>query len=130
MNDETSPLIVGGSQIWFDPRKKVFRYSCLILICLLPFGSYFCYVLPGALEKEIEQDLRISTTQFTVFTSLYSWPNVVLCFVGGYLIDRLFGVSLGAIIFSCLVTTGQLMFAYGAYCDKIWLMDVGRFIFG
>ena len=40
--------------------NKIFRYFCLIPICLVPFGLYFCYVLPGALQKEIERDLRVS----------------------------------------------------------------------
>ena len=113
-----------------DPRRKFYRYFALFFISMLTFGPYFCYVLPGALEKEIERDLSISTTQFTVFTSLYSWPNVVLCFFGGYLIDRVLGIRLGAIIFSCLITFGQILFGYAAYTDNVVLMDVARFIFG
>ncbi|CAF0723161.1 unnamed protein product [Brachionus calyciflorus] len=114
----------------FDPRAKFYRYFSLIFICLLTFGPYFCYVLPGALENEFERDLRISTTQFTIFTSLYSWPNIILCFFGGFLIDRVLGVRLGAILFSCFVTVGQILFAYGAYTRNIWMMYIGRFIFG
>lgn len=142
--DECQPLIRnsindGSSneqkniKIWqktFDPNKKSFRYFSLVFICLLTTGPYFCYVLPGALEKEFEHDLDISTTQFTIFTSLYSWPNIILCFFGGFLIDRVLGVRLGTIIFSCFVTIGQLMFAIGAYTKSIWLMYIGRFIFG
>ena len=115
---------------FFDPIKKFYRYFSLIFICLLTFGPYFCYVLPGALENEFERDLKISTTQFTLFTSLYSWPNIILCFFGGFLIDRLLGVRLGAILFSCFVTIGQILFAYGAYTKNIWMMYIGRFVFG
>ncbi|XP_076824533.1 lysosomal dipeptide transporter MFSD1-like [Clavelina lepadiformis] len=60
----------------------------------------------------------------------YSWPNVVLCFFGGFLLDRVFGVRLGSIIFSVFVLIGQLIYALGATVEKLWLMDVGRFIFG
>lgn len=49
---------------------------------------------------------------------------------GGYLIDRVFGIRLGAIVFSTLVLAGQIVFALGALYNKVWLMDVGRFIFG
>jgi MFS family permease len=87
-------------------------------------------VLPGALQDHFEKDLKISTSKFTLFISLYSWPNVVLCFFGGFLIDNLLGIQMGAIVFSCLVTVGQILFGYGAYCNKVWLMMVGRFIFG
>jgi MFS family permease len=114
----------------FDPRKKPFRYFSLIFICLLTFGPYFCYVLPGALERELERDLKITTTQFTLFASLYSWPNVILCFFGGFLIDRVLGIKWGAAIFSCIVSLGQILFALGAYVDQVWLMYIGRFVFG
>jgi len=46
---------------------------------------------------------------------MYSWPNVILCFFGGFLIDRVFGVRWGAIIFSAIVTVGQVMFTYIKY---------------
>lgn len=37
---------------------------------------------------------------------------------------------MGAIVFSSFVLSGQIVFAIGAYVNKVWLMDVGRFIFG
>jgi hypothetical protein len=136
-NEETSPLLLKNEsndqnsiKSLFDPRKTFYRYFSLIFICLLTFGAYFCYVLPGALEDRFESDLKISTSKFTLFISLYSWPNVFLCFFGGFLIDNLMGVRLGAVLFSSFVTFGQILFSYGAYVNKIWLMDVGRFIFG
>jgi hypothetical protein len=137
-DDENTPLLNATNiqdeqrktEGFFDPKGKPYRYFGLIFICMLTFGPYFCYVLPGALEKEIERDLKITTTEFTVFTSLYSWPNVVLCFFGGYLIDRVLGMRFGAILFSCLITFGQILFGYGAYCNKTIMMDIGRFVFG
>jgi len=45
--------------------------------------------------------------------SRYSWPNVVLCFFGGYLLDRVFGIRLGSILFCLLILVGQLIFALG-----------------
>ena len=113
-----------------NPRKFFYRYFALIFMCLLSFGSYFCYDNPAALQDNFKKDLKISTATFTAFYSWYSWPNVVLCFLGGYLIDRVFGIRFGAILFSCLVFAGQLVFAFGALWNKIWLMDAGRFIFG
>jgi hypothetical protein len=51
-------------------------------------GSYFCYDNPGALQAEIKADMDITTADFANLYAWYSWPNVVLCFVGGYLLDR------------------------------------------
>jgi hypothetical protein len=77
--------------------------------CLLYFlGSYFCYDNPAALQDNMTRDLKISVGKFMGFYSWYSWPNVILCFFGGFLIDRVFGVRIGAVIFSLFVTVGQV----------------------
>ena len=95
----------------------------LIHLCLFPLlpGSYFCYDNPAALQDNMIRDLKISESQFMGFYSWYSWPNVILCFFGGFLIDRVFGVRWGAIIFSLFVTVGQVCFVY-IICIK--LMEV------
>ncbi|XP_054284429.1 major facilitator superfamily domain-containing protein 1-like [Macrosteles quadrilineatus] len=106
------------------------RFFALFLMCLLGFGSYFCYDNPGAIQNKFTEDMGLSTAEFTLLYSVYSWPNVVLCFVGGFLIDRVFGVRLGTVLYAFIVVIGQLVFAYGAYANSFALMLVGRFIFG
>ena len=76
---------------------------------LLCAGSYYVYDNPAALQDVMISELTINTGQFAMFYSLYSWPNVILCFIGGFLIDRVFGVRWGAIIFGGIVTVGQVM---------------------
>lgn len=93
-------------------------------------GSYFCYDNPGALQDNFKTDLNMSTSKFVLLYSIYSWPNVILCFVGGFLLDRVFGIRWGTIIFMSLTLVGQMIFALGAYIDAFWLMMVGRFVFG
>ncbi|BFZ06095.1 hypothetical protein BsWGS_09134 [Bradybaena similaris] len=114
-----------------NPRSCLHRYfPVLVLICFLSFGSYFCYDNPAALQDTMIRSLNIDEGQFMAFYSFYSWPNVVLCMFGGYLIDRFFGVRLGAIIFGLFVTAGQFVFALGALFNMYALMCAGRFIFG
>ncbi|KAI3389307.1 hypothetical protein SNEBB_002889 [Seison nebaliae] len=112
------------------PSRSFYRYFALFFMCFLSFGSYYCYDNPAALQDIMKKALAIDTVAFSQFYAWYSWPNVILCFFGGYLIDRVFGIRLGAIIFSCMVLTGQLIFATGAYTNKLWLMYAARFIFG
>ncbi|ELT99040.1 hypothetical protein CAPTEDRAFT_162862 [Capitella teleta] len=119
-----------GATAACDPMRPYHRYCVLFVMCFLSFGSYFCYDNPAALQDRIENDLKINTSEFMQLYSFYSWPNVVLCFFGGFLIDRVFGIRLGAIIFSTFVVVGQLLFAAGAYTGSLWLMCAGRFIFG
>lgn len=102
----------------------------LFLICTLGFGNYFCYDSPSALEGPIEDALSVHTSQFTSLYALYSWPNVIMCFFGGQLIDKVLGVRLGAIVFLVLLLIGQLLFSFGAFTTQFWMMQVGRFVYG
>lgn len=113
-----------------DPRTSLHRYFALFFMCFLSFGSYFCYDNPAALQDHLRQDLVLTSTQFMSFYSWYSWPNVVLSLFGGFLMDRLIGIRLGAVLFALFVFAGQLVFATGAYLNHFWLMDAGRFVFG
>lgn len=129
-SEEEEELTGCGATLCCNPRRMLHRYLILIIMCFLSFGSYFCYDNPAALQDTMIKDLKISESTFMGFYSWYSWPNVILCFFGGFLIDKTFGVRLGAIIFSMFVTVGQVVFALGALVNHVWLMDVGRFIFG
>lgn len=129
--DETTSQTPGRQQNGCcDPLNRYYRYLVLIFICGMGFGSYFAYDSPAALEQDIEREMDVSTAQFASLYSWYSWPNVILCFFGGFLIDRVFGVRWGAIIFSTIILIGQLILSFGAFVNAFWLMDVGRFVFG
>ena len=95
-----------------DPRSFCHRLIALILMCLLGFGSYFCFDNPGALQKEIKDAMDISTYQFSQLYAWYSWPNVVLPIVGGYLMDSVFGIRLGTVLFAFFIILGNVF--------KIW----------
>ncbi|KAH3812738.1 major facilitator superfamily domain-containing protein 1-like [Dreissena polymorpha] len=129
--DEPEVELAGcGATLPCNPKRGLHRYLILIIMCFLSFGSYFCYDNPAALQDNMTRDLSISVSQFMGFYAWYSWPNVILCFFGGFLIDRVMGVRLGAVIFSLFVTAGQVVFALGSFANKYWLMCAGRFIFG
>ncbi|KAL5475426.1 hypothetical protein EMCRGX_G025241 [Ephydatia muelleri] len=113
-----------------DPRGWPCAILVLVLICLLSFGSYYCYDNPVALQNIIINVMKVDFTRYNLLYSLYSWPNVILALVGGLLMDRVFGVRLGTVIFSALICLGQLIFALGAFFDRYWLMLAGRFVFG
>ncbi|KAF7990761.1 hypothetical protein HCN44_000566 [Aphidius gifuensis] len=112
------------------PTGKPWRFTGLALMCFLGFGSYFCYDNPGALLNHMLSDLGISYTQYSLLLSIYSFPNILLCFVGGFLLDSVFGIRLGTIIYMALAMIGQIIFAFGAFVNIFWLMLLGRFIFG
>ncbi|KAG9348315.1 hypothetical protein JZ751_002050 [Albula glossodonta] len=113
-----------------DPSRLPHRIVVLIFMCFLGFGSYFCYDNPAALQTQVLQDMNLNTSKFMQLYAWYSWPNVILCFLGGFLLDRVFGIRLGTVIFSLFVCAGQVIFAMGALLNAFWLMEVGRFVFG
>ncbi|XP_051253457.1 major facilitator superfamily domain-containing protein 1 isoform X2 [Dicentrarchus labrax] len=121
-----------GRPMWAicDPSHLLHRVVVLLFMCFLGFGSYFCYDNPAALQTQVIQDLNLNTAKFMQLYAWYSWPNVVLCFFGGFLLDRVFGIRLGTIIFSLFVCVGQVIFAAGALVNHFWLMEAGRFVFG
>uniref|UniRef100_A0A671LIM3 Lysosomal dipeptide transporter MFSD1 n=1 Tax=Sinocyclocheilus anshuiensis TaxID=1608454 RepID=A0A671LIM3_9TELE len=113
-----------------DPTHLLHRILVLFFMCFLGFGSYFCYDNPAALQTQVIQDMSLNTASFMQLYAWYSWPNVVLCFLGGFLLDRVFGIRLGTIIFASFVLIGQIIFAAGALANHFWLMNLGRFVFG
>jgi hypothetical protein len=50
--------------------------------------------------------------------------------VGGVLIDKWLGIARGAVIFCGIVVVGQIVFGLGGFFRLIWVMNMGRFIFG
>jgi hypothetical protein len=63
---------------------------------------------------------------------VYSWPNTVLPFFGGFLSDKL-GSRLMLVIFAALITAGQVITAFGCTMqgDSAWYtMWAGRTVFG
>ncbi|KAB5535539.1 hypothetical protein PHYPO_G00118850 [Pangasianodon hypophthalmus] len=113
-----------------DPNHLLHRIVVLVFMCFLGFGSYFCYDNPAALQKQVIQDMQLNTSKFMQLYAWYSWPNVFLCFLGGFLLDRVFGIRLGTVIFALFVCVGQVIFALGALVNHFWLMEFGRFVFG
>ncbi len=113
-----------------NPTSTCHRLIALCLMCSLGFGSYFCYDNPGALQDEIKTAMGVTTLQFENLYALYSWPNVFLPILGGYLLDNVFGIRLGACIFAGFICAGQLLTALGAFMDNFLIMQVSRFVFG
>ncbi|XP_075717667.1 lysosomal dipeptide transporter MFSD1 isoform X1 [Rhinoderma darwinii] len=142
LEDEQEALLPGSGDVFpgsaplrqmpaiCDPSRFAHRIVVLMLMCFLGFGSYFCYDNPAALQTQVQLDMKVNTADFMQLYAFYSWPNVVLCFFGGFLIDRVFGIRLGTIIFSLFVCVGQVIFAAGALFNAFWLMEAGRLVFG
>eukprot|EP00276_Gloeochaete_wittrockiana_P025267 CAMPEP_0184370298 /NCGR_PEP_ID=MMETSP1089-20130417/162740_1 /TAXON_ID=38269 ORGANISM="Gloeochaete wittrockiana, Strain SAG46.84" /NCGR_SAMPLE_ID=MMETSP1089 /ASSEMBLY_ACC=CAM_ASM_000445 /LENGTH=555 /DNA_ID=CAMNT_0026712879 /DNA_START=102 /DNA_END=1769 /DNA_ORIENTATION=+ len=117
-------------------------YPWLVLssICFLTFGSYWVYDTPGAIQTPLtwwfgnstmgRPSYNYTNTDNSLLYSVYSWPNVVLAFFGGFIVDRFTGVRQGAFLFCSLVFMGQVIFALGIQFKYYWVCVFGRFFYG
>uniref|UniRef100_A0A673WZS0 Lysosomal dipeptide transporter MFSD1 n=1 Tax=Salmo trutta TaxID=8032 RepID=A0A673WZS0_SALTR len=95
-----------------DPRRLLHRIFVLLFMCFLGFDTFLVIWTSNALTfsllSGLHQDMKLNTSMFMQLYAWYSWPNVVLCFLGGFLLDRVFGIRLGTIIFALFVCVGQV----------------------
>ena len=110
----------------FHPATFLYRLSILISAGLMLVGSYFAYDSIGALAPLIIEGLGVDREAIGLMYSFYSWPNVVMVFVGGFLIDR-FGTKRMSLVFSALIVVGASLVAAA---PTLGWMILGRTIFG
>jgi len=106
--------------------NKRYRFVILIFISLITFGSYFAYDIIGAISPSLIEELGAKREVIGTFYSMYSIAAILSVLIGGILIDRL-GIRISSMIFSLLVFVGSLMVAFS---KVLWLLFLGRFIFG
>ncbi len=68
-------------------------------------------------------------TDFNLLYTVYSIPNMVLPFFGGFFVDKL-GAPLCLVVFASLILAGQTLFAFGATVQSWTFMLAGRVLFG
>ncbi len=110
----------------FHPSTRLFRFTILLFISLLTFGSYFAYDSIGALANTLIRDLHLGRETIGSLYSAYSLAAIVIVFFGGMLTDRL-GPRKATLLFSALVTLGAVIVAMA---QNTWMLFLGRFIFG
>lgn len=111
-----------------------YPYFVLLFIMFITFGSYWVFDAPGAIFTQLQkwfggEDDYTSAMNLNLY-SVYSYPNMILCFFGGYIIDRITGVRLGSILFCGFILLGEVMFCLGIQFKLYYLALVGRFVFG
>jgi len=106
----------------------------LFFICWLTFGSYWVYDTPGAIGLQLRawfgDTYNYTNAANLDLYSVYSYPNVILAFFGGFIVDKVTGVRVGAGIFCGLILVGQIIFSLAIQNKLYWLAVCGRFIYG
>ena len=111
---------------WFHPSKRLYRFTILVFVSLLTYGSYFAYDSVGAIAPTLLKVLDVPRSAIGTMYTLYSVAAIVSVFLGGILIDKI-GTRAASTIFALLVAVGA---AVVAIAPSILVVYVGRFIFG
>jgi MFS family permease len=110
----------------FHPSTRLYRFTILIFISLLVFGSYFAYDSIGALETTLMKELSLDRSAIGNLYTAYSVAAIAIVFFGGMLYDKL-GPRKASLLFSLLVLLGAVMVALA---KSKWMLFGGRLVFG
>ncbi|KDO31136.1 hypothetical protein SPRG_04274 [Saprolegnia parasitica CBS 223.65] len=110
------------------------RTLVLLLTGALNVGNSYCYDNPSALKNQLQDRFHAMPWHeyemyFNLLYSVYSMPNILLPFFGGYLTDR-FGPRRVLLLMTSFITLGQIIFALGNQWRSFPLMLAGRVVFG
>ena len=110
----------------FHPETRLYRFTILLFISLLVFGSYFAYDSIGALETTLMKELHLTRSTIGNLYTAYSVAAIAIVFFGGMLYDKL-GPRKASLLFSTLVFLGAVIVALA---KNEWTLFAGRLIFG
>ena len=99
-----------------------------------PRTSSSCARLPGRLlaPRSCSTDRcprGCEQKQFAWLYTVYSIPNTVLPFLGGFFVDKM-SARLMNIVFCGCILVGQFIFAVGVFAGSFPIMIAGRVVFG
>lgn len=123
---------MGEMDVVKDKSQSPIRWLVLLLTCTLMVGNYYCYDIPAALHSQMDDYMGKPSdfeTLFSLLYTVYSVPNVILPFFGGFFVDK-FGVRICMIAFAVFITAGQIIFAIGLSLKSWPIMFLGRVVFG
>ncbi|MCX6548218.1 MAG: MFS transporter [Acidobacteria bacterium] len=110
----------------FHPSTRLYRFTILLFISLLAFGSYFAYDSIGALGPTLMRELHLDRTDIGNLYTAYSVAAIAIVFFGGMLYDVL-GPRRASLLFSLLVLVGAVIVALA---KTKWMLFTGRLVFG
>jgi len=134
-----------------EKKKKLLRWFFLILISVVIASNYYVYDAMSSIKETLQLELNLSSTDYGLIVSFYSFPNTFLLMTvfGGIFLDR-FGIRKTGFMFTLFCALGALLTAYGAsdifrqgglgyaffgsflkqFSPELKLMILGRLLFG
>lgn len=111
---------------FFHPSTKLYRFTLLIFVSLIPFGTLFSFDIFGAIAPTLVKEMGAARGTIGSFYTFYSIAAILSVVISGLVTDRLGPRKAG------LIFVGLAVFGSGvvALAPTLPLLFLGRFIFG
>ncbi len=106
--------------------SKMYRWLVLIFVSLAMLGNYYFYDALSPVADLLSKQLGFTDANIGLLQGIYSFPNIFTVVIGGIIIDRI-GVRRATLIYGILCFVGAVI---NVLSGKLWLMALGRLIFG
>lgn len=129
----------------------IMRWGVMLLISVTMGVSYYFYDALSSIKSVMQTELNLSSTDYGLIVSFYSFPNtfLLMAVLGGIILDR-WGIRKTGMMFVTFMTFGAFLTAYGAsgyykngglghelmgkfltgYSPELKMMMLGRLFFG
>lgn len=126
---ESTSLLPKQHLKWYDTEGPIYCYFVLFWCCLCYASGYYIYDSIGVVQGNMQEYYGITSGQFGLLYSVYSLPNCIIPFFGGFLLDKL-GLRSGLFLCCVCVCLGPLLVAFSSVTQTFALALAGRFVFG
>jgi len=134
-----------------EKNKRMIRWGFLFLVSVVIASNYYVYDAMSSIKATMQAELGLSSTDYGLIVSFYSFPNTFLLMTvfGGIFLDR-FGIRKTGFLFTLFCVLGAFTTAYGAsdlfrngglgysffgsfltgYSPELKMMILGRLLYG
>jgi MFS family permease len=92
------------------PPPRAYRWLVLVFISLAMFGNYYVYDCIGPLAPLLAKQ-GFSDASIGLLQAIYSFPNIVMVLIGGFIIDRI-GTKKSTLLFGTICFIGAAVTAW------------------
>ena len=108
------------------PPSTFYRWAVLVFVSLAMFGNYYVYDCIEPIADLLSKQLGFSDSNIGLLQAIYSFPNIFMVLIGGYLVDRI-GARKAIFLFGTTCLIGAIVTALSGHLP---MMATGRLIFG
>ena len=121
--------LISNDKIIYYKSESKYRWLILILGILQSMTSYYCNDIPVPLSDELIYKYNLTNIQYSLFHSVCNYPDIIMSLFIGILVDKI-GTNVAFLIFFIFHLIGHGLFVVGSYISSLYIMLIGRGIFG